>query len=834
VQKQQFIYFHIRKRGGNVMMLKRSMAMLVMTALLCMLTASCSAAASPSEWAREQVSEAISLGLVPDDMQDAYTANTTREAFCDILILLIGKLNITLPENVDLNVFSDTNNPNVAALYAMNIVTGVDEGTFNPKGIISRQEAAVILSRTVKALGKTATYSKAGFSDEKSIAEWAADSVFYIAGSGIMTGTGEGFDPLGAYTREQTIVTVLRLYQFINSQTTPSPSKKDLDSSWDSPSAVITLSGQGISVEGEGVSSKGNTATITEAGTYVLAGTLTDGQIVIDAGKEALVRLVLNGVDITNKTGAPIYAAACDKLVVILADDTQNTLTDGGDSFVYADEISEEPNAAFFCKDDLTINGKGSLTVNAGFNNGIGTKDDLVIISGNITVTAANHALRGNDSVAVYGGAFMLTAGSDGIQTSNSEDLDKGWIYIADGNFTIKAANDGIQAEAALTIENGTFEITTGGGAAAAPVRQDGFGGAGAFPGGGDGTVPDRANGGAGAFPGGGRPQGNMGGGAPPAADVTAAADTDSISMKAVKSGKNLIINGGTFIIDAEDDGVHSDLDLTVNGGDFTAQTGDDGFHATNALIITGGNIRVTTSYEGLEGSTVEISGGNIYADASDDAINAAGGAGSTGAHGRMGGDSFTQKSSHYIRISGGVVDVSGGRDGIDSNGNIFLEGGTVYVSGQSQGMDGALDMDGTFTVTGGTLITAGSVMTPSQNSTQASLLVGYTAQNAEGSVITLKDANGNTVLEYTSRIAFSASGFTSPVFTQGQTYSLWINGEKRSEIQLSGVVTSVSENGGAYSIGGRGGMGGGRGQGQRQMPQDGTAPTGRTPGGNL
>ena len=777
-------------------MKKRSsilLALILILSISVMCTGGALADDAPSEWARENVAEATKLGLVPQNMQSVYTNPTTREEFCDALILLLNMISSDLLKTEVVDAFSDTDNASISVLYSLGVVEGVGERRFNPNGGISRQEAATILTRAAKVLGQNESYSKTDFADSGTIAGWAEDGIDYVAGAGIMQGTGTGFEPLAEYTREQTIATILRLYKLVkltepkDNDSAPTASKKDLDSSWDSPNGTIILDGAAIAAEGTGVSVNGNIATITATGTYVVSGTSTDGQIVVNATKNDHVRLVLNGAHITNKSGAPIYAASCDKLVVILADGTKNTLTDGGDGFKYANETNEEPNAALFCKDDLTINGTGMLDVNAEFNNGIGTKDDLVIVSGNITVTAANHGLRGNDSVSVYGGALSITAGKDGIQSSNADDAEKGWIYIADGSITIKAENDGIQAETDMLIAGGVFEITTGGGASAAPVQQNGFGGG----------------------VGGQRPQGGMNGnqfpGGTTSSDTTA---TTTESKKAVKSNGNLVINGGIFVIDAEDDGVHSDNDLTVNGGDFTIQSGDDGVHATNALIITNGNIRIIKSYEGLEGSTIDISGGNIYADASDDGINAAGGVDSTGGRG---GDRFSQASSHYIRITGGVVDVCGGADGIDSNGNVFLDGGTVYISGQSMGMDGAIDLDGAFTVTGGTLITAGSVISPQASSTQASLLVSYTAQNASGSIVTLKDENGSTIAEYTSRIAFGASGFTSPNLVIGQTYSIWVNNEKRIDVTLSGVVTAVAEGGGAYNIGG---FGGGRGQG--------------------
>ena len=129
--------------------------------------------------------------------------------------------------------------------------------------------------------------------------------------------------------------------------------------------------------------------TITAIGTYNISGTLNNGQIIVDTEDEGTVNLVLNGATINNSTSAPIYVRSADKTVITLADGTQNDVTDGA-AYTYDDAEAEEPNAAIFSKDDLTINGGGALTVTANFNDGITSKDDLKITSGVITVNAVN------------------------------------------------------------------------------------------------------------------------------------------------------------------------------------------------------------------------------------------------------------------------------------------------------------------------------------------------------------------------------------------------------------------------------------------------------------
>jgi hypothetical protein len=196
-----------------------------------------------------------------------------------------------------------------------------------------------------------------------------------------------------------------------------------------------------------------------------------------------------------------------------------------------------------------TINGGGSLTVSAGFNNGIVTKDDLTISDGKITVTAANHAIRGNDSVTITGGEFNLTAGADGIQTNNETESDKGRIDIQTGTFTIIAVNDGIQSDTLLNILGGTFKITSGNG-------------------------------------------------------VSASSAVSTESYKGIKSAGDIAISGGTFAITGLDDGIHSNANITINDGEVSVSSSDYGIHADGGLTIKNGTIHVVKSYEGIIGKS--------------------------------------------------------------------------------------------------------------------------------------------------------------------------------------------------------------------------------------
>jgi hypothetical protein len=141
--------------------------------------------------------------------------------------------------------------------------------------------------------------------------------------------------------------------------------------------------------------------------------------------------------------------------------------------------------------------------------------------------------------------------------------------------------------------------------------------------------------------------------------------------------------------------------------------------------------------------------------------------------------------------------------DGIDSNNNVFLEGGTLHISGPSRGMEGAIDVDGSVLITGGRLITAGSVVSVSGQSTQPALLVTYSQQLPTGALIEIRDTSGNTILDYTAKNAFLMSAFTSPNFVIGKTYSLYINREKVQDITLNSVITTIGDSRFNRSFGG-------------------------------
>lgn len=585
-----------------------------------------------------------------------------------------------------------------------------------------------------------------------------------------------------------------------------------------------------------GVSISGNIITITKEGTYVLSGALSEGQIVVDTDS-AKVQLVLDNADITCASSAAIYVKNADKAFITLAEGSENILMNTAE---YEAIDDNNIDAVIFSKDDLTLNGKGTLTINSEYGHGIVSKDDLKFVGGTYNITAENHAFSGKDSVRIAEGTYNLTSGKDGIHSENADDDEKGFVYIASGDFTIESTGDGIDASYVVQIDDGDFDITAGDGAEnVTKTHNDMLGGG---PGGdmrggnskggdgSDGSRPDE------------KASDNTGGQTaqtPPdkpgtdtsdgqqsdknlqskdVADSTtasgassASSDTDSTSTKGIKSDGALYVNGGTFTINSADDAFHSNSDITINDGTYTISSGDDGIHADSALLVNGGTITVTESYEGLEGLNITINDGKIDITASDDGMNAAGGNDASGFGGR-GGDGFkgmqapdvAQKSDDtlvasqdtdtasedemWMVINGGYVHVLAGGDGLDSNGDLTINGGEVYVDGPSDNGNSAIDYGekSSFYINGGTVVAVGSsgmAEDVSSDSKQQVAFVKLDSQVDAGDVI-LKDADGNEIISYTVQKKYDCVIISTADLKADQIYTLSASGNE-SEVSL-------------------------------------------------
>ena len=462
-------------------------------------------------------------------------------------------------------------------------------------------------------------------------------------------------------------------------------SEEKLDASWDEKSAVkITLNGDSVTADDKNVKVDGSKVTITGAGTYVLSGTLSDGQIVVDSDDKDSVRLVLNGAEITCSNSSAIWVKDGDTIIT-LADGTENTLTDGTE--YTTDSEDDEPKAAVYAKDDLTFNGSGSLTVNGNYKNGIQCKDALKFVSGMYTITAANNGLVGKDSVSIKDGTYTITSGGDGIKSTNTDETDQGYVIIDGGTFTITAEGDGIHADKTLNISGGTIDI------------QQCYEGI---------------------------------------------------------EGFDIVIDDGDIRVTSSDDAINAagkseDTDTTAESGTNKGQTDDSSPDSGNG---PGGGQQPGQMNGGMEaedqGATLTINGGNLY-------VNANG-------------------------------------DGLDANGDILITGGNLTLHGPEDGGNGTLDYASECKITGGTFAAVGSngmIQNPSEDSEQPVICQSLDSQVESGTVISVKDEEGNVITEIKTEKNVQWYAFSSSKLKVGKTYTICI-GDQETEVTLESNYTEL------------------------------------------
>ena len=367
--------------------------------------------------------------------------------------------------------------------------------------------------------------------------------------------------------------------------------------------------------------SSSNSSKITSGGKYEITG--NNECIVINTKEE--VELDLTDATISCSNGPAINVKAAENVKIVLT----------GDNKIEA-KTTESLDGAIYSKDDLELEGDGTLTITSNYD-GIVSKDDLNINSGTYTITADDDGIRGKDSVEISESTITIKAGGDGVKATNEEEEEKGYVIVKGGKLDIESQNDGIAAITTLALEEADITIKT-----------------------------------------------------------TSTNEEDS--RKGLKSDTNIEITGGKYNITSTDDAIHSNGNITLNSGEFTIESDDDALHADGLIEIKDGTYSIK-AHEGIEGTYVKIGGGTITIDASDDGINAA------------------NKSDQYtptVEINGGEITINMGQgdtDGIDSNGNLYLNGGTIKINAQSP-----FDYDGEAKLNGATLIINGTETTTITN----------------------------------------------------------------------------------------------------------------------
>lgn len=486
---------------------------------------------------------------------------------------------------------------------------------------------------------------------------------------------------------------------------------------------------------------------INSSGTYVLSGSLKDGMIIVSAGEEDKVQLVFNNFDLSNSSNPAIYIRSADKVFLTTAEKTINTVSDGK-GYTYTDG-DNNVDAAIFSKTDLTLNGFGELIVTGNTAHGIVSKDDLVIGCGAYRIESVKKALNGKDCVKVYSCEMTLHSGTDGICSDNTEDTERGYIYIKNGKIDIISGNDGIQAENVLVLDSPDINITSGGGSINAPNKES-----------------DKAK---------GRHE-----------EESEVEEESTESIKGFKSAKDIVISAGTYTIDSYDDSVHADHSIKISGGEFCIKSGDDAIHAEHTLQITNGSIEIEKSFEGLEAYQIAINGGDIHIIASDDGINAA--SESTAITELTG--LFAMQTMGKLEITDGTLLVNSEGDSLDSNGVFTISGGVVLVAGPQNGGggDGIVDCDGRKTVNGGIILCIGKSNSRFGDSddyfdTERQLqIIKSVGTHSAGTVIEMQDSKGSVLATLSAPKNFDLIVATAEGLNSESDYVFFLDGIKCSE----------------------------------------------------
>ena len=608
--------------------------------------------------------------------------------------------------------------------------------------------------------------------------------------------------------------------------------ENDKNGAWDTARATrITLDGDEVSVFGGGAYAFDGSVMITGKGKYVISGTLTDGSVIVDTDSSAKVWIMLDGADITCSTGACLDVEQADKVFLTLAEGSDNRLTTTGFS---AENRTAGMDGAVFSRDDLTINGSGSLTVTAAEESGIVCNDELVLTGGTITVDAAADALHVNDNLRIMETQLNLKAGDDGISLTGLESE----LYWESGTLTVTATGDGINAENNIRILNGALTLEAG---------DDGI----------------------------------SAGGVTGMLEITGGTVQITAADKGIAAENTVTLAGGNVEIDAEDDGISTAGLFWMEDGKLAITTRDDGIHSDTAVEIRGGTVQIPSCYEGIEAVTIDVSGGEITIYPEDDGLNANGGTDSFGVAGFGGRGGFiggpggmfggpdsgmpgqagevedggfeppmmpdenedvgpeppvmgsgeephepgtdaaagerpamtmqdaasgemTENTETWIHVSGGslsvINSVARDADGLDSNGDIIISGGVIRVSLTNSGSNSALDYGsesgGVMEISGGEVIACGSYAMAEgfdDSSSQCSILYNIKRGAPAGTTVALEDSEGNVILSYEAPCSFSSVAISCPEMQMGETYLIAI-GDSVEEITLDSVSASFGD----------------------------------------
>lgn len=488
----------------------------------------------------------------------------------------------------------------------------------------------------------------------------------------------------------------------------------DLNTSVSDSAVYVTLSGSQAETTGELEVGDGYIK-IENGGDYVLSGDYS-GQIIVES--EENVHLILSGVTVYNPMSS-IYVKSAKNVCITLATGTVNTISDNSE-YTYEDG-EDEPAAAVYSKADLTINGDGELIVNANYDKGIHSKDDLKIISGKITVNSVGDAIKGKDCLLIKDGEITITTGVDGLKSNNNTNEEKGYVIIEGGKIKISAGDDAVHAESWLIVYDGEINITE---------CYEGL----------EGKKVEIYGG-----------------------DINIVSSDDSINAASGSSG---------------------DTDFTIPDRDFDFSNFNSEDGQTPPTKPDGENTDGTRPEmpsgdftQGNEQTPPEMPDSDNTDDSTSSGFGKGGFGGFGGFGGGNGGFNEPAEDGVYIKIFGGNITLSGGNDVLDSNGTLEITGGIITVNNPNMVVYGEpdciIDVNGTATVSGGTFIAYSSgASSASQVFTVPSITSSVTESGAS---VTVKDASGRTVIEIPGAEKCSTLYIASDMLTSGETYTVTI-----------------------------------------------------------
>lgn len=490
---------------------------------------------------------------------------------------------------------------------------------------------------------------------------------------------------------------------------------------WDTADVIpITLKATSIEADNAGVTISGTTATITAAGTYSITGSLTNGQIVVNTTDEGTVRLLLNGISVSNSSTSPLYISKGKKVVVYLEENTVSTLSDAT-TYTYPSSDTDEPNAAFFSKANLTIFGAGELVVKGNYLDGITSKDGLIIKGGTIRVTAKDDGIRGKDYLITKKGIIVVNSGGDALKSSNADDTALGYISLSSDSVNITSSGDGITAQTNTLVYSGSYTIISGGG--------------------------------------------------------STKSKSTLVSTKGLKGDASVVINGGKISVSSSDDCLHSEGTVTINDGTLKLASADQGINGATSVTMNKGTLSITQAREGIESPTITMNDGDISIIASDDAFNASKGNGGENSDG-----SLLSINGGYIYISPTTGDGLDSNGSISITGGTVIDHGPKSNPELAIDYNGTCNITGGFLIASG--IASNMTQGASTTSTQYSLKLIFTSTFSASTIFHIQDKDGNDLVTFKPANGYSSMVFSSPQLKSGSTYNIYTGGSSTGTLK--------------------------------------------------